>query len=199
MTEHRHTGREPSADRLTRRRILAGTAAVTAAAVSGCLEDDDVDAGPTDPIDLAGETCEVCGMLIDEHHGPAGQVFFADGRPPDRDGPARFDSVTELLAYVGERERKGWETLAVYVTDYSRVDYDVVEIEGRQYVSSHVAPGDFADATELSYVTGSRVEGAMGADHVPFSEPDDAVAFADEYGGDVETWDELATVDGASG
>ncbi|WP_290813557.1 nitrous oxide reductase accessory protein NosL, partial [Halovivax sp.] len=37
----------------------------------------------------------------------------------------------------------------------------------------------------------SEVEGAMGADHLPFSDPDDAAAFAAAHGGEVVGWDAL--------
>ena len=168
--------------------MLAAVGA-TAAALAGCLDDEGDEPAP-DPVDLAGLDCDVCGMLIGEHHGPAGQAFFDDS-PADRNGPARFDSVTELIAYVDEQTVVGEEVRAIYVTDYSKVDYEVTEIDGGKYISSHVDANGFADATTLEYVTGSEVEGAMGADHLPFSDSDDAVEFAAVHGGEIVEWDDL--------
>ena len=190
MHTHEPTDRESHPHRPTRRSVLAGAVGATVAALAGCLNDDEADEPTPDPVDLAGQECDVCGMLIDEHHGPAGQAFY-DEASDDRDGLARFDSVTELVVYLDERAAAGEEPRAVYVTDYSRVDYEVTEIDGGTYVSSHVDADDFADATTLGYVTGSEVKGAMGADHMPFSDADDAAAFAASHGGEVVGWDDL--------
>lgn len=188
---HDHHTHESRPHRITRRRVLSGTAVATTALVAGCVQRDGGADVPTDPIDLAGEVCEVCGMVIDEHPGPNGQVFFADGNPPERDGPARFDSLPCLRNYLLEADRNGWEPVAVLVTDYSTLDYGIETIGGRTYISSHTEPDDFADATTLVYLIGSIVEGAMGVATVPFSDADDAETLVDEYGGEVRQWDDL--------
>ncbi|MEY7850389.1 nitrous oxide reductase accessory protein NosL [Natrarchaeobius sp. A-rgal3] len=187
------TGCDCAGTARSRRRVLGGIAAVAAGGLAGCLGDDgDDEPEPTQPIALGdGATCDVCGMVIEEHFGPAGQLYFADGEPADRDGPARFDSIVELATYLEERTRRGWELRAAFVTDYSSVDYDLEERNGTTYVSSHVEASAFADATDCSYVVDSAVEGAMGPDYVPFSREADAAAFADEHGGDVRSWDGL--------
>ncbi|EMA41873.1 nitrous oxide reductase accessory protein NosL [Halobiforma nitratireducens] len=203
--EHEHEHRHDSPahpdhgrvdDVLPRRRVLASVAVVAGASVglAGCLEDDETADVPADPVALTdGQACDVCGMVIDDHYGPAGQLFYADGEPEERDGPAWFDSVTELVTYHEERLERGWELREAFVTDYSAVDYDLVERDGTTYISSHVAAGTFVDATAVEYVVDSAVEGAMGEDFVPFSDEDDAAAFVDEHGGDVRSWDELPT------
>jgi nitrous oxide reductase accessory protein NosL len=43
------------------------------------------------------------------------------------------------------------------------------------------------DATEVTFVAGSEVKGAMGRDLVAFSREADAQSFSDEYGGDLLT------------
>ena len=177
--------------RCSRRRVLAGTGAVAAAAFAGCLGDDDAEL-PAEPIALdGGKACFVCGMIVEEHHGPAGQLFYADGNLEDHDGPAWFDSLVELEAYHEERAERGWELREAFVTDYSTLEYELTTRDGRAYISSHVDAADFADATELFYVVGSDVEGAMGEDYLPFSVRDDAVEFTTEHGGDVRDWDDL--------
>ncbi|OVE83828.1 nitrous oxide reductase accessory protein NosL [Natronolimnobius baerhuensis] len=195
----RHTGDERAEHAISsghshsRRRILTGLGGVAAVALAGCLEDDETDAdAPAEPVALTdGQSCDVCGMVIADHYGPAGQLFYADGEPDDRDGPAWFDSLAELLVYHNERVQRGWELREAFVTDYSSVDYDLLEREGTTYVSSHVEAAAFADATALSYVVDSGIEGAMGEDLLPFADEDDAAALVDEYGGEVRSWDEL--------
>ncbi len=183
-------------DRL-RRRFLAGTASFAAATLAGCLGgDDDSEPVSADPIALTdGQECDVCGMLIADHYGPAGQLYYADGKPDDRDGPARFDSIAELLVYHRERRSRGWELRAAFVTDYSSVDYELLEREGTTYISTHANAAAFADATTLEFVVDSGIEGAMGEDIVPFSDREDAEGFVDEHGGNLRTWDELRDAD----
>lgn len=180
--------------RWRRRQVLLGAGALATAGLAGCLGEDDAPAEvePVEPVALdAGQECLVCGMVIAEHFGPAGQVFYADDNPPDVEGPARFDSVQELVVYQIEREGQGWEKLAAFVTDYSRVEYDLVDREGRTHISTHAGEADFADASTLVFVIDSEVHGAMGADYLPFGDPDEAEAFADEHGGTVEDWSAL--------
>ena len=194
---HRYASRgceRTSADtrEISRRRVLAGAAAVAGTTLAGCLEDDEVADEPVEPIALDdGQVCDVCGMVIEEHHGPAGQLFYADGGPDGRDGPARFDSVTELVVYHDEQAARDRELRAAFLTDYSSVDYDLVERDGTLYISSHVAADRFADATTLSFVVDSAVQGAMGPDYIPFSDAAEADSFADEHGGTVSEWDDL--------
>ena len=100
-------------------------------------------------------------MVVGEHFGPNGQVFYEEHSPEGDDGPARFHTlVAGLSPYHSRQERRG-----------------------RTYISSHTAAGSFAPATELQYVAGSDVLGWMGAGLLPFGEPTDAEAFAGDYGG----------------
>lgn len=174
----------------TRRATLSAAAGGVAAAVAGCLGD-----GTTapDPISLAGSLqCDVCGMVIGKHPGPNGQVFFAENGPEGHDPPARFDSLKQcLFPYLMEREQLGWDPTAVYVTDYSAVDYDVTTDGGKTFISSHTTPESFALANDRYFVVESDVEGAMGPDFLPFSDEADARSFSDEYGGEVLRFDEI--------
>ncbi|RQH02491.1 nitrous oxide reductase accessory protein NosL [Natrarchaeobius oligotrophus] len=178
----------------SRRRLLASGGSVVAVAMAGCTDGDDaVDPETLEPISLSGGlTCDVCGMVIEEHHGPAGQLFYADDEPDGRDGPARFDSLVELVTYRDERDRQGWTLQRAFATDYSAVEYELERRDGTTFVSSHVEADAFADATDLSYVVETDVHGAMGADYVPFSDPADAEEFAAEHGGDVRSWTDLS-------
>lgn len=123
-------------------------------------------------------------MVIGEHFGPNGQVFYEEHSPEGDDGPARFHTlVAGLSPYHSRRERRGRTVVVIYATDYSRVEYEPTDREGRTYTSSHTAAGSFAPATELQYVAGSDVLGGMGAGLLPFGEPTDAEAFAGDCGG----------------
>ncbi|PCR91736.1 nitrous oxide reductase accessory protein NosL [Natrinema ejinorense] len=187
------TGRRPpTAVSPARRRVLASAGALASAGLAGCLGSG-VDAEPAEPIALIdGQTCDVCGMTIADHFGPAGQIFYADDKPDGRDGPAWFDSVVELLSYAARRDARGWTTRGTFVTDYSSVDYDLVDRSRTTYISTHVAAAAFADATDCFYVVDSDVRGAMGEDYFPFSEYEEATTFADEHAGTVRQWEHLA-------
>ncbi|ELY91742.1 NosL family protein [Natrialba hulunbeirensis JCM 10989] len=165
---------------------------MVATGLGGCLDEDDTDLEPATPTALDdGETCDACGMVIADHYGPAGQLFYA-ASDADSDGPAQFDSLTELLTYHEARSDQGWELRAVFVTDYSSVDYQLEDRNETPHISSHVAEETFADATGLSYVVGSDVMGAMGEEVLPFSARDDATVFADKYDGEVQDWETLS-------
>ncbi|QLH79000.1 nitrous oxide reductase accessory protein NosL [Halosimplex rubrum] len=165
-----------------RRRPLLVSGAAALAALAGCGSSDSGDA--PEPVDLTTEDrCDVCGMVIPNHPGPSAEIFYADNRPSGHDDPARFDSTWEAFQYDFERNDRGWDREAFYVTDYSEVDYSVTEEGGDSVVSTHPDAGAFADAESVTFVVGSEVKGAMGRDLIAFSEGSDAEAFADEHGG----------------
>ncbi|WP_226005200.1 nitrous oxide reductase accessory protein NosL [Natrinema salinisoli] len=185
------TGRRPDRTSTPRRQILIGTAALASAGLAGCLADAG-EAEPAEPIALTdGRTCDVCGMTIADHYGPAGQIFYADDKPEVRDGPAYFDSVAELLNYRDRRDARGWTVRATFVTDYSSVDYELNERDGSRRISTHADVAAFADATDCYYVVDSGVRGAMGDEYLPFSDYEEATAFVDDHGGTVSQWHHL--------
>lgn len=158
--------------------------------LAGCL------GGPeTTPAPVAlsgGLECDVCGMVIENHPGPSGQLFFEDEGPEGHDPPARFDSLKQcFFPYKLEHEAMGWTVTAVYVTDYSSVDYTIQTEGDTTYVSSHPEAEAFAPAAELDYLVGSDVTGAMGPDFIPFSTRADAETLQAEYGGEIVAYDEI--------
>ena len=181
-------------DALTRRRVLHGAGAVAIAGLAGCIGDggggssdgEDAPAAITVP---DGATCDVCGMVIVQHPGPTSLIYYEDEEPAGHENPARFDSTWEAFQF--DFERSGWSRQAFYVTDYSAVDYEIRSDDGQQLISRHAAAGDFADATEVTFVVDSSVLGTMGRDLIAFSEESDAEAFAEEHGGDVGTIDDV--------
>ncbi|WP_255152017.1 nitrous oxide reductase accessory protein NosL [Halorarius halobius] len=176
---------------LSRRRVLAAGATLAVGATAGCsgLTDD----GGTPAAVAVGSDwgCDQCGMVISQHPGPNGEVFFESNSPEGHDNPARFDALKScLFPYLRAREREGWTAAAVYVTDYSAVDYEIRDA-GDPTISSHTDAASFADARELWYVVESDLRGAMGRDFVPFSSKADAESAAAEYGGRVVAYDDI--------
>ena len=177
--------------RCTRRQVLVGAALAGTGSLAGCLGDDDGPEEAPDPVALdGGKQCDVCGMVIEDHFGPNGQVFY-ENYPEGRDGPAWYDSVRELFVDRFAQEERGRKSLATYVVDYARVDYEVIEQGGVAYLSTHVEADSFVDAEDVVFVVESEVEGAMGPDLVPFAKEDAATAFVDANGGRIVEYDEV--------
>ena len=131
-------------------------------------------------------------MVVSEHPGPNGQIFYREHTPEGHDDPAVFDSVRAcLLPYYFDHEQSDWSAAAVYVTDYSAVEYDVSTVQGAPYIETFTASETFAAAADVVFVIESSVHGAMGPDFVPFSDTADADAFVEQYGGRTVTWDEM--------
>lgn len=175
----------------TRRQALLAGGTVLAASLAGCSGDADEE--PPEPVALsAGLSCDVCGMVVADHPGPVGEIFYADNSPIGHDNPARFDSLRGcLFPYYFEHKRKDWTATAVYVTDYSKVDATVTERDGDTFISSHTGAASFTDATEVVFVVGSGVQGAMGTDFIPFGQEAEADDFVADHGGEVLSFDEI--------
>jgi nitrous oxide reductase accessory protein NosL len=134
-------------------------------------------------------------MVIGNHGGPNGQIFYEEHSPEDHDNPAWFHTLTfGLFPYYFEHERRGWEATVIYVTDYSTVDYSIQTGKSRTTISAPTAPETFADATEMTYVIESDISGGMGPALLPFSVSDDAEAFISNHGGQTITFDEITPV-----
>ncbi|WP_298849982.1 nitrous oxide reductase accessory protein NosL [uncultured Ruegeria sp.] len=121
-----------------------------------------------DPIDLTPDALSFfCQMNIAEHGGPKGQIHL-EGYP----APLFFAQVRDMVAYLKSPERDA-DITAVYVSDMG------VAPSWRQPGISNWIAADGA-----TFVVGADVAGGMGArEVVPFSDPADAQAFVDTYGG----------------
>jgi len=162
----------------TRRRVLAGTA--TLLALAGCQSGGD---GP-EPVTIAdGDNCDQCGMVNSDHPGPVGETYYEEHTPTGHDEPALFCSTTCTYRHRFQKEQEGWTPAATFLTDYSSVDYDVRTDGGATVLTHHLDASAFAETSDLTVVANSDVQGAMGTAIVPFSDSDDAEAFAEEYGG----------------
>jgi len=165
--------------------VLGAALAAGAASLAGCTGGDTPEAVTIPP----DATCDVCGMVIAEHPGPSAQAFYADQRPGGHANPARFDSTWEAFGFDFERE--DWTREALYVTDYSAVEYEIRTVQGDSVISRHVDAASFADAAAVTFVADSAVLGTMGADLLGFSERADAETFREEHGGELVTADEV--------
>ncbi|MCL9818066.1 nitrous oxide reductase accessory protein NosL [Natronocalculus amylovorans] len=166
---------------VSRRSVVTLAAGGLTLALAGCT-------GESEELPAAislddGQSCDACGMVIEEHPGPTGQVFFED-EPADRDGPAWFCSGTCTYTYRFDREDEGWNPRVTYLTDYTAVSYDVSG-DSEPSISAHLSADAYVQESQLFVVAGSDVLGAMGPDVIPFSDEDDAEEFASEYGGSV--------------
>ncbi|KTG27025.1 nitrous oxide reductase accessory protein NosL [Haloferax profundi] len=172
-----------SPNRVTRRTTLKALAVGTTVGLAGCLGGDS--ASKPAPIDLSGgKEDDQGGMVIGLHAGPNGQIFYRDNAPDGHENPAWFHTLSMgLFPYYFEHEQMGWNETAIYVTDYSVVDYSLTSDGGDTFISTHTGADTFGDATEMTYVVGSAVLGGMGRDLIPFSSADDADVFVEDHGG----------------
>jgi len=181
---------------MNRRTALGSLATVVGGSgLSGCLSNSSNQTSqqtPT-PIELSGTKLDdEGGMVIGEHGGPNGQIFYATNSPEEHENPAWFHTLTfGLFPYYFEHEDAGWEAEAIYVTDYSTVDYEVASTENANQISTHTAADTFGHAKTMTYVMESDVIGGMGPALIPFSADSDATSFVDEYGGRTVTFDAI--------
>ena len=165
---------------LTRRCFLAGAGTVAVVPLSGCL-------GSSEELESvsveSGQSCDQCGMVIDQHPSPVGQTYYQDNTPEGHDPPARFCSTVCTYRHRFTKEQSEWTPAETFLTDYSVTDYEVRTDGGKTIISRHLETEAFALVGQLTVVANSDVEGAMGTAIVPFSDSADARSFAEEYGG----------------
>lgn len=176
-----------------RRRFLRAVGGTGFAVLAGCTGRADRATGTPEPVSLAGgNQDDQGGMIIGDHFGPNGQIFYREQAPNGPDTPAWFHTLAHgLFPYYFEHERLGWEAVAIYVTDYSTVDYELHQEGDRTFISTHTDPSTFGDARAMRLVAGSRVLGGMGPELIPFSTSGDAEAFQVEHGGALVGFDDV--------
>lgn len=170
----------------TRRRLLAGTA--TLLALAGCQSATDA----PEAVTIAdSDNCDQCGMVISEHPGSVGQTYYQRNTPTGHEEPARFCSTTCTYRHRFGKEQADWTPASTFLTDYSSVDYEVRTDGGATVMTRHLDASAFAETSDLTVVTNSDVQGAMGTAIVPFSDSGDAEAFAKEYGGQTQPAEDI--------
>lgn len=116
-----------------------------------------------------------CGMIVENHTGPKGQIFLAD-----RAEPLWFSSVRDTLAFTMLPEEPD-NIAAIFVNDMGEAtNWDNPE------------PGTWVAAHEAHYVVGSDARGGMGAPAiVPFGDRSAAEAFVERRGGRLLAFDAI--------
>ena len=150
-------------------RALLG-AALAALLLAGCDGGGEQAAAAPDPVEVTAEaTGHYCGMLLQDHAGPKGQIHLAS-----RAEPVWFSSVRDTVAFTRLPEEPD-DITAIYVNDMARAgDWD------------SPAAGTWIEARGAWFVIGSRQRGGMGApEAVPFGAEAEARTFAEENGGRV--------------
>lgn len=130
-------------------------------------------AAPPAVIIKNGEECDLCGMYINRFPGPKGQVFERGLA-----SPKRFCSTRDMFAYVLQPEHQH-RAEHIYVHDVASAPWD--EQGNAQYTN----------AKNAYFVTGHKLQGAMGPALASFARQADAVAFAEKQGGKVLTFEQV--------
>jgi copper chaperone NosL len=122
----------------------------------------------------ADATGYYCGMLLNEHGGPKGQILVRGTK-----SPFWFSSVRDTMNFLRLPEEPK-DIGAVYVSDMAKAP-------------SWDKPGElnWIAAADAVYVVGSNQQGGMGgAEAIPFGARQAAAAFAAEHGGKVVSFEE---------
>ncbi|RJX48056.1 nitrous oxide reductase accessory protein NosL [Halonotius pteroides] len=184
-----------------RRQFITAATTVNLLSIAGCAQNEGVGRQAPDPVDLSGEKTDFQGgMVIGDHGGPNGQIFYEETEPKPRQGAgvegnspdnlAWFHTlVYGLFPYHFEMRNSGAQAAGIYVTDYSIVDWELSS--DTMIMPAPTSPETFADATELIYVVDSDARGGMGSALLPFSNSNDAARFISEYNGRTINYDEI--------
>jgi copper chaperone NosL len=155
------------------KRILA--LAVISFALAACDQEQESATLPP-PHDLSPDAIGYfCGMNVQEHPGPKGQIILAS-----RNDPVWFSSARDALAFTLLPEEPK-DIQAIYVSDMGKAP-------------SWDKPGaaNWVEAHRAVFVIGSRLKGGMGADEaVPFSDRAAAEKFASEQGGRIVSFGDM--------
>jgi copper chaperone NosL len=179
---------------MNRRSFLASAVVGLSSLSAGCLGafSGESESKP-DPIALSGtKKDDQGGMIIGDHGGPNGQIFYENNEPEGHDNPAWFHTLTYgLFPYYHEHEEMGWTATAVYVTDYSIVEFEAPS-SGSFTLPAPTEAETFGDATEMAYVVESAARGGMGPAIVPFSKQSDADSFVAAHGGELLSFEDIS-------
>lgn len=155
--------------------ILLLALALVAAALTACNENASVKL-PVPHEVSESSVAEFCGMTLDEHPGPKGQIFVK--ALPDH--PYWFASVRDTIAFTMLPEAPK-DIAAIYVNDM-----------GKAKNWAQPEPGTWVEARKAFFVIAGRKHGGMGEDEaVPFSDRAEAQRFMAEYGGKLVRFNEI--------
>lgn len=120
-----------------------------------------------------GDECHLCGMIINQFAGPKGEMF-EKGKSSVR----KFCSINDLFAYMLQPENLH-NTVKVYVHDMAIGTWE--DTQEKQLI----------DAKEAWFVSGHKLQGAMGPSLASFKQQADAEAFIVAQGGDLLTFSDI--------
>lgn len=137
---------------------------------SGCERKPEAPATPPPAVEVSTEaTGHYCGMLLNAHEGPKGQIHLES-----RAQPVWFSSVRDTIAFTRLPEEPR-DIRAIYVNDM-----------GRAKEWEQPEPGTWVEARQAWFVIESDMRGGMGApEAVPFSDRAAADAFRAKHQGRV--------------
>lgn len=153
---------------MKRLRLALALAALLSAAACGSGADSEAPPPPPQAVTLES-VGHYCGMALNEHGGPKGQIFIKG-----RAAPVWFSSIKQVFAYTLLPEEPK-AISAIYVNDMGTAGPDGAP-----------DPSVWIDARQAYYVIEGRFIGGMGVeDAMPFSQRERADAFARAHGGRV--------------
>jgi len=126
----------------------------------------------------SGDECHLCGMLITRFDGPKGEAF----RKEQQDKVLKFCSTRDMFSYYLDPENKR-NVAQMLVHDMSKMPWGSDSIDDKYFI----------DAKSAWYVSGSEKTGAMGKTLASFSQQKDAKAFAQEFGGQVLSFENIGS------
>jgi len=124
----------------------------------------------------SSDECHLCGMLITRFDGPKGEVF----RKETGSLVFKFCSTRDMFSYYLDPENKR-NVAQMLVHDMSKMPWGTDSIDDKYFIDAKVA----------WFVAGSEKTGAMGETLASFSKQKDALAFAEEFGGQVVSFQDV--------
>ncbi|WP_311136052.1 NosD domain-containing protein [Natronosalvus vescus] len=148
-----------------------------------------VDVGASDPDPVHFDDTVSMGLTLEDERAlpedvdlPRVQVFYSQYQyVVGYYGVETFVTTSRQPAH----DQQFGYPLAVYVSDYSPTELELSE-EGYPVTDRF---GGWVDAERAHFVVDSEARTPAGETAIPFSEADDAAAFADTYGGTVVPWE----------
>lgn len=119
------------------------------------------------------DRCHMCGMMIKKYPGPKGEVHLKG-----QDVTPKFCSTRDMFNFALQSENRRQIT-ALFVHDMAKTSWEAPEDSA------------FIDAKSAWYVYGTSKKAVMGPAVASFSTKEAAVAFAQEFGGIVLSYDQI--------
>jgi copper chaperone NosL len=159
-------------------RMLAKYGAIALLLLTAACSDEGKTTAPPPQAITSDSVGYYCGMLLEEHGGPKGQILLQSGN-----SPVWFSSVRDTFTFLRLPEEPK-DIAAIYVSDMAKApDWEKPGAE------------NWIAAADAVFVVGSDRQGGMGgAEAVPFGAKDAATAFVAEHGGKIVGFEEAKAV-----